>query len=635
MHIHDRNRQVSSFTLNHPRSQSVITVSNTTKGVATAAAATRTLELQVCSIMTTTNQIQRHLHPEDDDLLSSIRTVREIVEQEFSNHSRVDDSSISQRPSDIAGSNGGGVASSSSSPSSWKAQAMQLQQQRYEDRLEFQAKLDRQGEQAQRLRDQLHLAENAVETERSTRSAVESALLAHDELVQALKAQLHEADQGRHALEEKVRDVAAAVREGQASVEEERRGTADLVRTLQQERGRTADRAGREEAGRVRAECQVKEMTDKIQTLQQELAESDTKQQFWKRQFHEAESARKQVESELKMVEEQLPTLQSEARGGEAKQGNDEADRMVQELHVQIKQMKEEKVKGDEESARKIAEMQAAVREQEQFNRQLQEKCDEIESRRNQALRDREKLIDELEVTKRETRTTVPMSTTETKDEEERGKRIQSLENSISKDSHIVHSLEAQIAVMEKAQPSKKVKEGLASKRDELRRKREHHFAIVREMEVLTEQQLAEYYQKSNEARERVGQARTDWLDNNQKLAEALVGEPLDSEGIGVFQTEANRASRAIVTAIEEWQNCSCELMEAATRLANYRSRFADLPDEGEDSAEFQTAPDIVEGGDSYDIGDASNGSGVDATEGNTKRGSHGGGRGSKRQKTK
>jgi chromosome segregation ATPase len=562
-----------------------------------------------------------------DDLLSSIRTVREIVELEFSSHSRSQDcpsnpisdpaergdhSNNDDRTADdheLDGNMGASVSFSSSTPlssssttstttntaSSWRTQLYL----RYEDRVEFQSRIDRQGGHIQRLQDQLRRSERAASEEQAMRATLEQSLLAHHEQVQTLTIHLQEAREGRQALEDKIRGIVTTLQEQQTSVERERTNVQDLIQALREEHDRAAERATQEEARRVLAEAQVEELQCQLNLLQAELVELSNQQQGWKQKLHEAEMAKQEAESKVTKMHERLQELQHprhETQASDSDEQKTDLAAVVEALQVQIRQQEEQKARDDEQSHRTIAELNSTVKEYEQSNRRLQEMYDEVEASRTEAVQEMEKLIEELEVTKRLTsRTSVPLeggdevgATSDMEETHEEGE-TRLLEERFTKVSNAVQSLQAQIAVMAKAQPSRKVKEGLATKREEIVLRLEDRRAILQEIEDCTTELVNAARWKLDVATERMEQARQAWFDIKKRLDKALASgeftferdndsdKEVDEEVekgralLEAYQVETDRTSRVYKTSKEEWQRCKNQLRDTLTRLERYR----------------------------------------------------------------
>ena len=77
---------------------------------------------------------------EDEDVLSSIRTVRELLNKEFGHHN-----------THLQRSQQAGGDSTATQENSWKAQVFQLKQAHYEEKLRLEAELEIRSQQLSRL----------------------------------------------------------------------------------------------------------------------------------------------------------------------------------------------------------------------------------------------------------------------------------------------------------------------------------------------------------------------------------------------------------------------------------------------------------------------------------------------------
>jgi chromosome segregation ATPase len=393
------------------------------------------------------------------------------------------------------------------------------------------------------------------------------------------------------------------------------------------EKDRAWKNAGEEEAGRLRAESQAKELQKSVKLMQMRLQDAQHQsEQVAKQHAQEVALAKKAANQKIAHLQDQIQKLKKAKEEGADASESDltiKALRLnVQKLEEEVASIKSELQKTSNERERDVAKHGIAVG-------RLKEQLEESEASRSKLSEELEKVQHDLEVAKRSTGSAsgsgavspVTFSAVHAK----RAKMIQNFEKSVANDSNVVDSLVAQIRVMKKAQPSKKVKEGLAAKEKALEEKRESHIKTLEKIEKLQTQQSTELHQELDKVTAEVEAARKAWLACEQQLLDTA-----DAATRGNLQAKTDAAAMRFSVARRRWQAVKSELSNLLTQVSENRGKIAELrnPDDG-DAATTTTATTGTLVGNQVDVSTGSH-------QPPTKRGSSQSGRRpqTKRQKT-
>jgi hypothetical protein len=165
---------------------------------------------------------------------------------------------------------------------------------------------------------------------------------------------------------------------------------------------------------------------------------------------------------------------------------------------------------------------------------------------------------------------------------DKRAKRIESFQKTFAQTSNLMDSLKSQIEVMEKAQASKKVKEGLASKKKALDTSRENCIKALKEIDSLWTQQMNDINLQYKQATAKLAEAQRSWLSFEEELTGAVSA---DSEvpGPQAGQDRRGKADIAFLSfsqARTHLQIIEQELKTTFHNISETRARIASLRDD-------------------------------------------------------
>ncbi|KAL3937304.1 MAG: hypothetical protein SGARI_002172, partial [Bacillariaceae sp.] len=505
---------------------------------------------------------------EEEDVLASIRQMKALLNKEFA-----DRLSTQRQPPR-------GTTTTTTNPSaqpetnnSWKTQVYQLKQAHWEEKTKLQAKLDVQRTQLSRLNQQVDALAKEAETEHNMRKTMEETLEKHDQHTHLLTKQLDQAKEDRKLLEEKTNSFHQAVEDGKSAVVTERSTFELLVKETRNEKDRAWKKAGEEEAGRLRAESQAKELQKSVKLMQMRLQDAQTKSELVAKQHAQEQAlAKKASNQKIAHLQEQIQKLKKAKEDGT---DASESELTVKALRLKVKKCEEESAFLQKELQKKASEKERDVAKHRIAYGRVKEQLEESEA-------SREKMAQELEAAKRNTAqlsasqpalTPLAFSAVHTK----RAKMIQNFEKNVAKDTNVVDSLVSQIHVMKKAQPSKKVKESLAAKKKDLREKRDSHIKTLEKIEKLQTQQLQELHEKLDKVTSEVETARQNWLVCEQELTS------VSAKGNQNLQAKTDAAATKFSAARRQWQAVKSELSKLLSQISENRGNIADLrnPDDG------------------------------------------------------
>lgn len=197
-----------------------------------------------------------------DGLLSSIRMVREMMEQEFSQNRKGPDQDVGHENQ---------TPSTTEPTEDWRSQVFQLKQEHYEEGKRFESELREHRDQIHCLQEKLQRTQTEAATERDLRTTLERTLEAQAAHATSLETQLDEVQQAREVLEQRVKGFLETLDEEKASVAQERASAEQLLEEFRASKAKADARAGTEEAARLRAEAQRDELQAKVAQLQLQL----------------------------------------------------------------------------------------------------------------------------------------------------------------------------------------------------------------------------------------------------------------------------------------------------------------------------------------------------------------------------
>jgi chromosome segregation ATPase len=503
------------------------------------------------------------------------------------------------------GSKGGGsgrrddttTGGTSTSPS-WKTQVFQLKQEHYEEKLLYEKKIDDHKQKIVSLQKQILQYQKENETNRTMLKTLEETLQGHDVHRQELVRKLDQAEHARKQIDEQLKTFKEAVEEGKAAVETERSTSTELIQQLQLERDRILRKVGEEEAGRLRAERQVADLQKKIQSLQQRIEDDRTNNvQTTVHLQNEIELTKRTYEEKINLLnsiitnqKEQLEKQETKKTVSEEenKDANDNTKNAIKVLQVKINRLVEanETLKSDVE--RQKAKHNSDLKDEKNTSIRYKNLYEEAEA-------SRKKLADQIKKMIKERKAQTSAGTTkELINEADNNmedisnpvtsidylqitKEINALQKSLAHESNVVESLLAQISVMEKAQPSKKVKDGLAEKKKLVKEKQDNCIKILESVVRLHTQQLDEIYKQSDEATKKLEIVRKEWWTSEQELTTASSSSDGTTNNHADLTAKADAAAMRFSTARQDMQRIKEDLESTLRKLSDSRSRIADL----------------------------------------------------------
>ncbi|KAG7350841.1 hypothetical protein IV203_010201 [Nitzschia inconspicua] len=495
---------------------------------------------------------------DDDDVLSSIRAVRELLDQEFG---------------------GGHQASTNTTPATpttqnhWKTKFYQLKQSHYDEKLQFEAKLDQQHHQLRHLEHKLKLAQQEADSEREMRKTLEATLDSHQKHIQILTKQLDKAQSERAQLEVKLKDFTDAVETGRDSLQKERSTWEELVKQIRIEKDHLSQKLGEEEAGRIRAQAWANELqkTVKLQHIRWQEAQSNM-EKLQKQHALEVAMAKKVLQQKVNVLQDQVKKLAQSASAA-ARSASLVSDANVKLLQSKVKQLEETNTTMKNELDLKTK----VVTEQTSEQDTLKQQYNECQASNIKLSKDLETVKAELATLKSLDRahqsqtTTIPQTAAQVK----RANLIQRFETVFTQDLSAIESLQSQITVMEKAQPSKKVKEGLAEKKKALHEKKASQINTLEKIEKLQDQQVQAIQKQLDEAAVKLEAARKEWYESEERLS-TTTNVPNQNEEM---QAKVDASASAFSIARQQVQSIKMELSNLLSQRSENRGRLANLRD--------------------------------------------------------
>jgi hypothetical protein len=551
--------------------------------------------------------------PEDEDVLSSIRTVREIL----------DDMEFGCLSVPIAAAAVPTTTTTTTTPtsptnSSWKTQVFQLKQQQYEQKLQYETKLNDQKQQILRLERQVAQYQNESDLDRTMRSTLEKTLEEHNTYTRTLAKQLDQSKAKQKQIEEQLESFRQNVDDSTKAVETERSTTTELIEHIKLENDAMKKRLGEEEAARLRAEQRLDEIKQKLVQVQQQMKDDEIhSKETVKHLQTELDLTKKTLQEKINLLTSQLQKQRDEyenkLKQQQEKQHENQLQQQQEKQQQQQEKQQQQAEKSDDSSkdigTAKMKLLQLKLKRLEETNEALKKDAQERTTKLQNELKEekssaqrykglydeaeefRKKLADQLKKIIKErksaTASTAPddaeVTTTNliaTPEYIQRSKEVMTLQQSLSQGSNIVQSLESQIMVMEKAQPSKKVKDALVEKKKLLKEKYINHIKLLEEIENLHTLQVKEIHKQLDEATANLEVARKEWLATEQELAAATEDDKSDDNSTNTdLQAKTDAAAMRFSTARQHWQSIKEELEVTLGKLSDSRSRIADLKD--------------------------------------------------------
>jgi hypothetical protein len=216
-------------------------------------------EEREASIRPATQAPQEREHPQDDDVLSSIRTVRKMVEQEFDQASRrrkrttrlSSNGLLERQPRKDSPSRGGDEATNDdgsgesnankgdddqiddSGDESWKDQCFRLKQELFEEKNHFASLVERHKDELAQLSWKMKEARKEASRDRDLRAALVSTLEAQTKHSSETSRQLADSRENKRALQTMWKDLVQTMEEEKESMDKERETSLALLEETQ------------------------------------------------------------------------------------------------------------------------------------------------------------------------------------------------------------------------------------------------------------------------------------------------------------------------------------------------------------------------------------------------------------------
>jgi DNA repair exonuclease SbcCD ATPase subunit len=562
---------------------------------------------------------------EGQDLLSSIRTVRALLDQEFGGdlvaktrrHATAAESSTATAAATATVSTITGLDNPNINDHNkhWKNKFYHLKKAHYDEKQQMEANLEQQRKEILRLETRLDLFQQEAETERQMRTTLETTTLeAHRNHIQTLTQQLDKVQTERNHLEEHLQDFLRVVKESQDALSNERTTWEELLQQTRQEKDRISKCFGEEEAGRLRAQAQVKELQKaiKLQQIRMEATQNHL-EKTQKQHTIEVAMTKKVLQQKINHLQEQMKEIQSKTSKASA-----DSDAAVKKLQLQLKEVEAQNtaLKNNLDETKKEAEEEAKT-----YNK-LQQQYEQCEAARAKVSHELVMVKAELEKTKQNIQTSSAVSTTTaqtaagstpsatvltTTDQVKRANLIYQFEMIIAKEFKLRDSLLSQIEGMTKAQAqsSQMIKEEeLAEKKNSLNEKREALIKKLESIEKLLNQQLKALRHYMEETARKLEASRTEWHAYEEQLTgKGNVDDNTDNQKeLLLLQEKADTSANNFSVTRQQWQAIKKELSELSSKQSKYRGRLAALRNLDDNVSINIVEDDVV--GRSINVGD-------------------------------